>query len=155
MNCSDLTVGAGADPDTRVVIEDAGEKGNDGATDHWYQRKYLTADASIPMASWFEAKLIMAEARLDEATTHINELRAAQSLPPLVLSGGESDAELLDIVLEERRRQLWLEGHRLNDMLRHGIEFPQGSNHKGQLYGPITCMPLPEQERRANPNIPS
>ena len=36
-----------------------------------------------------------------------------------------------------------------------GIEFPQGSNHKGQLYGPITCMPLPEQEKRANPNIPA
>lgn len=151
----DLTVGALDEPDTRVVIEDAGAKGNDGATDHWYQRKYTAAGADIPMASWAEAKLIMAEARLDEAETHINDLRAAQGLPDVVLTGTETDAELLAIVLEERRRQLWLEGHRLNDMLRHGIEFPQGSNHKGQLYGPITCMPLPEQERRANPNIPA
>ena len=150
-----LTVGAAAVPDTRVVIEDANAKGNDGATDHWFQRKYDSSGADIPIASWEEAKLIMAEARLAEAETHINELRAAQGLPDLVVTGGESDAELLDIVLEERRRQLWLEGHRLNDMLRHGIEFPQGSNHKGQLYGPITCMPLPEQEERANPNIPS
>lgn len=152
---ADLTVGALNEPDTRVVIEDAGAKGNDGATDHWYQRKYNASDANIPIASWEEAKLIMAEARLDEAETHINELRAAQGLPDLVLTGLESDAELLDIVLEERRRQLWLEGHRLNDMLRHDIEFPQGTNHKGQLYGPITCMPLPEQEKRANPNIPA
>ena len=151
----DLTVGALGEPDTRVVIEDAGAKGNDGATDHWYQRKYSAADASIPMASWAEAKLIMAEARLDEAETHINELRAAQDLPDIVLTGLETDAELLAVVLEERRRQLWLEGHRLNDMLRHDIEFPQGSNHKGQLYGPITCMPLPEQEKRANSNIPA
>jgi hypothetical protein len=96
----------------------------------------------------------MAEARLDEAETHVNELRAAQGLAPADYSG-LSDAEILDAVLEERRRQLWLEGHRLNDMLRHGLEFPQGTNHKGQLYGPITCMPLPDQERRANPNIPA
>lgn len=150
-----LTVGALNEPDTRVQLEDAGAKGNDGATDHWYQLKYTVAGADIPIASWEEAKLIMAEARLDEADTHINQLRAAQGLPDLVLTGLETDAELLAIVLEERRRQLWLEGHRLNDMLRHDLDFPQGVNHKGQLYGPITCMPLPEQERRANPNIPS
>jgi hypothetical protein len=153
----DLTVGVVAEPDTRVVIEDAGAKGNDGATDHWYQRKYTAAGADIPMASWAEAKLIMAEARLDEAETHLTDLRSAQGLSATDLVGlsTQSDAEILDVVLEERRRQLWLEGHRLNDMLRHDIEFPQGSNHKGQLYGPITCMPLPEQEKRANPNIPA
>jgi len=150
-----LTVGAADEPDTRVVIADAGAKGNDGATDHWYQRKYTSAGSDIPMASWFEAKLIMAEARLSEAVTHIDDIRAAQGLPALVVTGAETDAQLLAIVLEERRRQLWLEGHRLNDMLRHDIEFPQGANHKGQLYGPITCMPLPEQEFRANPNLPS
>jgi len=132
-----------------------GDTGNDSATEQWFQLKYTAAGSDIPIASWEEARLILAEARLDEAVTHINELRAAQDLAPLVTTGLETDPELLDIVLEERRRQLWLEGHRLNDMLRHDIEFPQGSNHKGQLYGPITCMPLPEDEKRANPNIPS
>lgn len=153
----DLTVGVVPEPDTRVVIEDAGAKGNDGATDHWYQRKYTAADANIPIASWEEAKLIMAEAELAEAEQHLTDLRTAQGLPADDLIGLslQSDADILEVVLEERRRQLWLEGHRLNDMLRHDIEFPQGTNHKGQLYGPITCMPLPEQERRANPNIPS
>jgi hypothetical protein len=58
------------------------------------------------------------------------------------------------VVLEERRRQLFLEGHRLNDMLRHDLPFPTGENHKGQAWGPITCMPLPDQERLNNPNIP-
>jgi hypothetical protein len=151
----DLTVGALDEPDTRVEIQNSGSTGNDSATEHWLQLKYATAGSDIPIASWEEAKLIMAEARLDEAVTQINELRFAQELAPLVTTGLETDAELLDIVLEERRRQLWLEGHRLNDMLRHDLEFPQGSNHKGQLYGPITCMPLPEDEKRANPNIPS
>lgn len=139
-------------PDTRVQIEDRSAKGNDGATDHWSQLKYNTPGGDIPIASWEEAKLIMAEARLAEAEDHITELRAAQGLPAADFTG-LSDAEILTAVLEERRRQLWLEGHRLNDMLRHGLEFPQGANHKGQLYGPITCMPLPEQEKRANPNI--
>jgi hypothetical protein len=140
-------------PDTRVLAENSGVPGHDGATTHWYQGKYPSAGSPIPIASWAEAKLIMAEAHLDEAKTHIDELRAAQSLPALTVTGTETDPELLAIVLEERRRQLWLEGHRLNDMLRHDLPFPQGANHKGQLYGPITCMPLPEQEKRANPNI--
>ncbi|MEZ4421806.1 MAG: RagB/SusD family nutrient uptake outer membrane protein [Gemmatimonadota bacterium] len=142
-------------PDTRVVVENSGQAGHDGATVHWYQRKYTSAGSPIPMASWAEAKLVMAEARPSEAKMHIDELRGAQGLPALVLTGAETEADLLAIVLEERRRQLWLEGHRLNDMLRHGLAFPQGVNHKGQSYGPITCMPLPEQEKRANPNIPS
>jgi hypothetical protein len=145
----------GGVPDPRVPAENSGEVGDDGATEHWYQLKYESPASPIPMASWEEAKLIMAEARLDEAEAHIDELRASQGLPALGLAGTETDAELLAIVLEERRRQLFLEGHRLNDMLRHDLEFPQGVNHKGQAYGPITCMPLPEQEKRANPNISS
>ena len=48
---------------------------------------------------------------------------------------------------------LFTEGHRLGDMLRHNIPFPTGTNHKGQTYGPITCLPLPEQERLNNPNL--
>jgi starch-binding outer membrane protein, SusD/RagB family len=144
-------------PDPRVQIEDANAKGNDSATDHWYQLKYTTAGSPIPIASWEEAKLIMAEARPEEAVTHLTALRTAQALPTgdLAALGGMTDEEIVAFVLEERRRQLWLEGHRLNDMLRHDLPFPQGTNHKGQLYGPITCMPLPEQERRANPNIPT
>jgi starch-binding outer membrane protein, SusD/RagB family len=152
-----LTVGLLNEPDTRVQVENTGETGNDSATEHWLQLKYGAAGADIPIASWEEAKLIMAEARLDEAEQHLSDLRTAQGLPADDLIGLslQSDAAILAVVLEERRRQLWLEGHRLNDMLRHDIEFPQGSNHKGQLYGPITCMPLPEDEKRANPNIPS
>lgn len=143
-----LMVGDVEDP--RVPTMSSGEVGHDGVTEHWYQDKYPTADADIPMASWEEAQLILAEARLDQAEDYINGLRAAQDLPPLELSGGEN---MLDVVIEERRRQLFTEGHRLNDKLRHDIPFPTGTNHKGQAWGPITCMPLPDQERQNNPNI--
>ncbi len=141
---------ANGEADPRVPVENSGLKGHDGATDHWFQTKYNTADAPIPMASWEEAQLIIAEARPAEAVTRINALRAAQGLPALVPAGETP----LELVIEERRRQLFSEGHRLNDMLRHDIEFPQGVNHKGQAYGPITCMPLPDQERQNNPNLP-
>jgi len=138
----------GGEPDPRVPVIASGLVGHDGVTQHYYQDKYPTADSPIPMASWEEAQLIIAEARPSEAEAAINRLRARQGLPPYTPSG-----DLLADILEERRRQLFSEGHRLNDMLRHGLPFPTGVNHKGQAYGPITCMPLPEQEKRSNPNI--
>lgn len=137
-------------PDPRVPVINSGLKGHDGATEHWYQDKYPSADSPIPMASWAEAQLIIAEARPAEATAAINRLRASQGLPALAASEG---SDPLALVLEERRRQLFSEGHRLNDMLRHDLPFPTGVNHKGQAWGTMTCMPLPDQERQNNPNI--
>jgi hypothetical protein len=38
-------------------------------------------------------------------------------------------------------------------MLRKNIPFPTGVNHKGQTYGPTTCVPLPDVETQNNPNL--
>ncbi len=143
-----LTVGG--QPDPRVQITNANRVGHDGTTRHWLQNKYATANAAIPMASWREAQLILAEARPAEAVAAINRLRASQSIAAVTAAEA---ADPRALVIEERRRQLFSEGHRLGDMLRYQIPFPQGNNHKGQAYGPITCMPLPDQERLNNPNI--
>jgi starch-binding outer membrane protein, SusD/RagB family len=137
----------GGVPDTRLPVTNSGIRGHDGATFHYFQNKYTSSAAAIPMATWREAQLIMAEARPAEAVAAINRLRAFHKLPEYTGTGSLAD------VLEERRRELFLEGHRLHDMLRHNLPFPQGANHKGQPYGPTTCMPLPEQEKRNNPNI--
>ncbi len=145
---ADLQVGGVSDP--RVPVEDSGELGSDNQSPHWYQLKFPSAETDIRMASWEEAQLILAEARPAEAVDAVNRLRAAQGLPAV---DGSDPADPLELVLEERRRELFLEGHRYNDMLRHGLEFPPDENHKGQSYGPITCMPLPDQERQNNPNI--
>jgi hypothetical protein len=56
-------------------------------------------------------------------------------------------------VLEERRRELWLQGTRLGDMLRSDIPFVTGVTPKGEQYGSYTCMPIPQREIDANPNI--
>lgn len=145
-----LMAGGAADP--RVGMTNSNAKGHDGVTAHYYQNKYPTADSPIPMASWREAQLIIAEAKPAEAVAAINRLRASQGIP--AVTAAES-ADILALVLEERRRQLFSEGHRLNDMLRHKIPFPTGVNHKGQAWGNMTCMPLPDQERLNNPNIGS
>ena len=136
--------------DTRLNVTDSGLRGHDDQTRFWFQNKYSSAAAPIPMASWFEAQLIIAEARPAEALAAVNRVRAKQNLP-LVTSAPDP----LALVIEERRRQLFAEGHRLNDMLRHKIPFPSGFNHKGQAWGPITCMPLPSVEKLNNPNLQS
>lgn len=144
-----LTIGGVAD--TRVPVADANRAGQDGVTPQWNQMKYNTGTAPIPIASWAEAQLIIAEARGgQDAVDAINRLRVKHGLPQIT---GGVPADIAQLVIEERRRQLFTEGHRLGDMLRHNIPFPTGTNHKGQTYGPITCLPLPEQERLNNPNL--
>ncbi len=144
----DLEVGG--EPDPRVQPQNTNAFGHDGTTPQWNQLKYGSAASPIHLASWEEAQLIIAEAKGGaEAVAAINRLRAAQGIAPLE---NPNVADMLPTVLEERRRQLFSEGHRLNDMLRHGIPFPTGTNHKGQTYGPTTCIWLPDQERNNNPN---
>ena len=146
----DLEIDGVADP--RVPVQDAGVIAQDGLTDLWVQLKYDSRSASIPIASWEEAQLIIAEADGgQEAITAINRLREASDLPEVP---SDYAGDVLDLVLEERRRELFLQGHRINDMIRHDrLEFPSGSTHKGVPRGNTTCLPLPEVERANNPNL--
>jgi hypothetical protein len=137
--------------DPRVRTIDAGRNGNDNTTPLWWQTKYTSESSPIPIASWDEAQLIIAEAEGGQsAVDRINSLRAQSSLPSF---NSTSPAAIENQVREERRRELYLEGHRLNDMLRWKLPFATGRNHKGQPYGNTTCIPLPDIERLNNPNI--
>ncbi len=136
------------DQDPRVPVLDTETTGEDGATHYFLQEKVTSPTQDMPIASWIEAQLIIAEARGGgEAVAAINRIRDYQDLPAYTGDGSLED------VIEERRRQFFLEGHRLNDMLRHNIPFPTGVTNRGDPYGPVTCIPLPEQERLNNPNI--
>jgi hypothetical protein len=145
-----LTVGTQADP--RVRVTNAGRIGQDGVTPMWIQQKFTGSGAvGLPIASWAEAQLILAEASGGQtAVDAINRVRAAGGVAPLIVSAG---SDIPALVLEERRRQLFSEGHRLGDMLRKNIPFPTGVNHKAQTYGPTTCAPLPDIETQNNPNL--
>jgi len=138
--------------DPRVALKNAGI-GNDGVTP-WYQQQKFTAGGSpIPIASWNEAQLIYAEAVGGQAGLDaINRVRSANKVP--ALSGPvPTGSDFTNLVLEERRRQLFSEGQRYGDMLRYNLPFLSGTNRKGQTYSTLTCVPLPDVETQNNPNF--
>ncbi len=141
----------GTMPDPRVPAQDAGHVGQDGVTEQWDQLKYTSRDAPIPIASWREAQLILAEATGgQEALDAINRVRASHNIPPLAMS---DVTDMTATILEERRREFFLEGQRHSDMIRHDIPFPSGLNNKGEVFQDYQCMPLPNVETYNNPNI--
>lgn len=146
---------AGSVPDPRVKVKDAGRNGNDGITRMWQQQKFIAqlGATPIPLASWNEAQLIYAEAvGGQQGFDAINKVRTANSVP--VLTGAAPTGQAFtDLVLEERRRQLWSEGQRYSDMLRYNLPFQSGVNRKGQVYSSLTCVPLPNVEVLNNPNF--
>jgi hypothetical protein len=142
-------------PDPRVNVADAGRGGSLPAVRLWVQNKYRSLSDPIPMATWREAVLIRAEvAGGQTAVQLINQLRTASNLPAF---SSTVDSQIQAQVREERRRELFLEGHRLFDTIRFnlplvpaaGAVFPNG----GGNYGSNKCLPLPDVERLNNPNI--
>ena len=152
-----VTFGGVADP--RVSVVDAGILGSDRATPLWRATKYPTSASPIPIARYEEAQLIVAEADLaagnvQSAVNIINALHTKAGIPAY---GGGTAAEVKVQLIEERRRELFLEGQRLNDMIRFkvplspvaGTAYPS----KGGVYGSQLCFPLPDVERNNNPTL--
>jgi hypothetical protein len=135
-----LTVGTVADARVPVIKDPTRLNGQDGVTPLWIQKKYTALDSPLPVATWDEAQLIIAEAEPASAITAINNVRTKYNLPAYTGTGSLADIQ------EERRRTLFLDGHRLGDMLRYGIPFATGKNQKGVSYGNLTCLPLPSSE---------
>jgi starch-binding outer membrane protein, SusD/RagB family len=146
-----LTVNGVADP--RVKVQNMNRIGGDNVTQFWRQLKFSTnASVPLPIASYAESQLILAEASTDpvEKLAAINRVRALSSIAPLVLAPGD---DFTTALLEERRRQLFSEGQRYVDMLRKKLPFQSGTNRKGQTYSDLTCIPLPDVETQNNPNF--
>jgi len=154
-----LTVNGVADPRVKVLevktATGAPKIGPDNATPMWQQQKFIAnAGATpLPIASYAEAQLILAEAVGGQAGLDaINRVRALSGIAPITTL----PADFTATVLEERRRQLFSEGQRYADMLRKNIPFtpPAGTaNRKSQIFGTVTCVPLPDVETRNNPNF--
>lgn len=141
-------------PDPRVVVIDA-ERVDDGLPIFW-QGKYESLSAPIPIASYDEAQLMIAEVEGGQTAVNIiNAFHAAAGIPAYDASTASPD-EILDQVVEERRRELWLEGHRFHDIRRLELPLdpaPDTPHRRGGLYGDDRCLPLPAVEIRNNPNI--
>ena len=137
-----LTFGGVADP--RVIAIDAKRVGIDAVTPEWTQGKYTAPESPLPLATWDEAQLIIAEAEGGQnAVDAINRIHTRYGLPAY---GGGTDAEITAQIIEERRRSLWLDGHQINDHLRFNIPFASGADQKGVRYNNETCIPLPLSE---------
>lgn len=123
----------------------------------WVQTKYTSGDSPVPIASYTEAQLIIAEAdvragdagSLLEATAIINASKAEGNENPVAVA-------TLDDVIEERRRALFLEGQHLHDLIRFNLPLDPAAGAPfpgGGTYGSQICLPLPDVERFNNPNL--
>jgi hypothetical protein len=142
------------------------DTGLDSQTIQWALFKFLDAGASVPVADGIEARLIEAEAELQNGnfggmTTFLNDLRQNAidpALPNLATPG--TSAAAADLLFSERAFWLYATGHRLGDMRRlirqytrqPDTVFPTGDYHKGgSVYGNDVNLPLPIDEEN-NPN---
>ena len=121
-------------------------------------KRYSTGyNAPMPLASYEEAQLILAEAQGGATAVNIiNAMRATVNLLPYI--GAIDAASVKNLVIDERRRVLFVQGLRNYDMQRFNIAWPAkeapGVTYPrvGGVYGTTTCLPLPDVERLNNPN---
>ena len=141
--------------DVRVSLTDLKKKGTNNKTPLFTPDKYTSAVSPIPIARWAEAQLIIAEAEGGaSAVAIIDKLRAKRNLP--AYSGPKDAASVKALIIEERRRELFLESHHLGDLIRYAMPLrpaPGTPWFNGGSYGSVRCMPLPDVERLNNPTL--
>lgn len=147
---------AGAVADTRVQTQ-LQQVAAGGNTLYPVPVKYTSQGDDMPLVSWRELKLIQAELQPGSAVSLVNELRTFHGLPT-VSYGPSSPDEIENMVIEERRRELWLEGRFWVTKVQHTdkLWFPRD-------FGawPISSLPLqggvriamPESEYILNDNL--
>ena len=136
-----------ADPRTPFIDRGPNETGPDPTRKYVEQEKYEFQDSPIPISTWQEARLMEAEAEvnigsLERAVELINEVRMFVALPPY--DGAMSRPAVLGQLMYERSAELWLQGHRLNDLRR--INDPS-------LAGRDVCFEIGIDEWESNPNL--
>lgn len=148
-----------ADSDPRIAVTSTGKLGSDGFTTVWFANKDAAATSPQALAKYSEAQLIIAEndvngGDLNGAVGILNRLREAANQPDY--SGGLTAPAVMTDIVEQRRRELFLEGHRLGDIRRLGLPLSPavGAPYvNGGTYADQACFPLPNVERINNPNL--
>ncbi len=144
--------------DTRVPIVATNTTSAPGIR-HFYQTKYTSVSAPIPLASYEEAQLIVAEAdiRAGSLATALPILAASRARGGQGAFTGTTQAEYLAELIDQRRRELFLESQHLGDIIRFGITLQPAVgtpyHFGGGSYGTQLCFPLPQAERLNNPKI--
>ena len=152
-----------ASNDPRIAVTSSGKIGSDAKTLIVYANKDAAATSPQALAKYSEAQLILAEnfantntaASLNSAVAIINTLESANGQPNFN-PGPLTKAAVMAQIVEERRRELFLEGHRLGDIRRYALPPSPvaGAPYvSGGVYDPQTCFPLPNVERTNNPTL--
>jgi starch-binding outer membrane protein, SusD/RagB family len=157
-----VLVPGGTTQDPRVAVTDLNRNGTATGSRVFIPTKHNSLTAPIRVASYAEAQLIVAENAastndIPGAVRAINNARSrTPGLPDYVAPSGATGADLRTQIIEERRREFFVEGHRLGDMRRYGLAFTPAAGTPypfNGVYGPQTCFPLPDVERINNPTI--
>ena len=155
-----LLTDAGAEMDTRITHVTKGIQGGlDGPT----PLKYLSENDDIPFISWEDMFLIRAEIELANgngatAISLVNDIRAAEGLPLVTyLTGASSTSDIEDMIIEERRRQLFMEGRFWSTKIQHldKLWFPRdvGINPGSYSMGGGIRNAMPTNEYILNDNF--
>ena len=141
--------------DPRTIVDSTGLRGADGVSLVWAAAKYASMTAPIALAKYAEAQLIIAEIDGGQAAVGIiNALHTAAGLPAF---NSSDEAAIQAQVIQERDRELFLEGHRMWTIRRHNLPLnpTTGTAYpiKGGTYGDTRCFPLPDIERNNNPKL--
>jgi len=144
-----------ADRDTRVPYDTVRTgttitRGQDGTTNFFRQRKYITLGDPVALVRGAEMLLLRAEVALrnNDVTatmTFINQERATYTLPALTAANATAAWTILQ---RERGAVLWLEGRRLWDLRRWLAD-----GRSTVLAGRTTCVPISLEEAAANPSL--
>lgn len=127
---------------------------------HYYQTKYPTTSTPIPLSTYEEAQLIIAEAdiRSNSLGTALPIINASRSRGGQGVFIGVTQADYLAELIDQRRRELFAESHHVGDLIRYNIAVQPAAGtpyHFGGTYSNQICLPLPAAERLNNPLIGS
>jgi hypothetical protein len=153
---------AGTEKDTRVQHA----IGDTGSGPDYIIQKYLGLADDIPMINWREMRLIQAQAAgaSSAGVDFVNQVRTFDGLP--LVQGAyrtlvEGDADRYDdLVIEERRRALWLEARFWSTKILNNekLWFPRQlgewitTGYTSALGGAVRVL-MPTAEYEINPNL--
>lgn len=146
------------EPDDRRLIDNSTEGNNTLGVNKTFSTKIRTqlGDSDVSIIRITEMYYIRAEANLqagsnigDSPLNDINKMRNRAGLPPL------SSLDI-DIILNERWKEFFLEGHRRMDLLRNRKNLRPASDPQADkaIFGaPKTIFPIPPREIENNTSL--
>ena len=143
--------------DTRVPFIPGVIQGS--SEDTFLHNKWTSEADDLPWINWKEIALIAAEAEGGQAAIdHVNRVRTADDLPLVRYADPGNAEQIRYMILEERRRALFIEGrYYASELLNLDVSwFPRGignNQEKKEDFGGAVKHLMPDAEYELNPNI--